>query len=36
LGDWQKVAGKRKENILILKRIMSMLTVLEGVGVNYN
>jgi len=28
LGDWQKVAGKRQENILILKRIMSMLIIL--------
>jgi len=28
--------GKEKGNILILKRIMSMLTILEGVGINYN
>jgi hypothetical protein len=30
LGGWQKVAGKRKENILIVKRTMSMLTILGG------
>jgi len=35
-GGLAEGCGKEKGDILILKRIMSMLTVLEGVGVNYN